>query len=153
MKKGVSLFEMILVLVILSILLATGSIIYRPRHLINDSHYITLKIAQAQYKGLGFDHRDGKGGSISANEDIGCLTLTKEDLEEKATKGKAPYRIHSTLSGELAGKRLCFDHLGRPSLDDPLHPIHSIQELKINYNNTSRTLLLFPFSGYVIILD
>ena len=151
MKNALTLLELIFVLVILGILAAVGATAVRPRPLPNDARYIALKIMHAQYEGLFFDHRDFDGGEIGAESDRGCLVLEKTALEENATEGRSPYRIRSTLSGDLKDKKLCFDHLGRPSEGDHSHPLTTVQELDLGYGGKTVTLSVFPLSGYVTI--
>jgi len=149
MRYAFNLLELLLVIIIIGILLASGAQVVRPRHLRDDAQFIKAKILKTQNDGIFFDTREFYGGEISS--DKGCITLDRDSLSESATDGKVSYTIYSNLSGELAGKRLCFDYLGRPALDNHNNLLNEEKNLTISYNSKEIILSLEPVSGYVII--
>lgn len=151
-KKATTLFEMILVLVVVGIMLSVGAMVLRPHHLRDDAHFVLLKIREAQYRGIGYDHRDFGGGTIAIGDSIGCLTLSKAALDENATQGKGySYAIGSEFSGYLADKELCFDHEGRPALGGYSPILAEKKVLILTNSNKEVNLTLYPYSGYVTI--
>jgi prepilin-type N-terminal cleavage/methylation domain-containing protein len=157
MRRAVTLLELILVIVIIGILAKIGLGMIRTHPLLDDAQWIALQIRQTQYRGIGYDHRAFGGGEIDQEATVGCLTLDRESLDSNASQGEAHYRIRSQLSGELAGKELCFDHRGRPSLNDTPDHNHSNylitpQSLILSDRDRNLTLELLPLSGCVIIL-
>ena len=151
MRRAVTLLELVLVIVIVGILAKVGVDSFRPDTLRNDARYIASKIRHAQYRGIGYDHRDFNGSEVSDNADIGCITLDKEHLDGNASRGEIRYAVRSELSGELAGTTLCFDHLGQPGQDDHSHPFHQLKILTLKHGNREANLSVLPLSGYVII--
>jgi len=151
MRRAFTLLELVFVIVIIGILAKIGSEAFRTDYLRNDAAFVALKIRQAQFEGIGFDHRTFDGSQIA--DTTGCLTLTQVSLEENATAGRAAYRLHASLTGDLAGKTLCFDHLGMPH-DDGSHistPMAAAATLTLTYGGRERNLTVLPRSGYVII--
>ncbi len=155
MRNALTLLELIFTLLIIGILIVAGSQNLHTSFLNNDTSFITSKIIQAQYKAQGIDHRDENGDEIANDSisNIGCIKFTKEALDDSANSSKANYKIHASLSGELANKKLCFDQIGRPSLNDHLHPIKTTKDLILSYQDRNRTIIIYPQSGYVIIKD
>ncbi len=155
MKKAITLLELIFALLIIGILIASGSIELHTSFLNSDLNFIISKIIQAQYQGENLDHRDESGDELNDDSisNIGCIEFTKDALEDSPNSSKSPYSLHATLSGDLANKKLCFDQKGRPSLDDHLHPIREVKYLTLSYQDKNRTIVLYPQSGYVIIKD
>jgi hypothetical protein len=146
-----TLLELVFVIVLIAILAKTGSEMLKVRHLRDDAAYVAMKIDEARFAGIGFDHRGFDGGETGGDE--GCVTLSAEGLEENATAGRAAYRLHVTLSGDLAGKTLCFDRLGRPH-DDGSHvsePLGETKSLILQEGADQREIKVLPQSGYVII--
>ena len=151
MSRAFTLLEMVLVLVVISIIYAIGAMNYHPKSLRDDVDFIKLQIEKRKREAIAFDHREFGGGEISDSKEIGCITLTKEGIESASLKGGGKYKIKSTISGDFAGKKICFDYLGAPSEGNYTNRINSIIEIVVSYNKKSKTIKLLPLSGYVII--
>jgi len=149
MRYAFTILELLLVITIIGILTAIGVQVLRPKHLLNDANFIKIKIMKTQSEGLFFDTRSFDGSEISSTR--GCITLDKNNLNDSAKNGKVTYSIHSSIEGDLAGKRLCFDYLGRPALDNHNNLLNSEANLTLKERNRAITLSLEPISGYVII--
>lgn len=149
-RSAFTLLELIFVIVIIGILAKIGVQSIHTDYLLNDANYIAAKLRQAQYRGIGYDHRWGSGQDVSG----ACVTLTKTALEENASLGKVHYRLHVTLEdSDLKGKTVCFDHLGEAH-DDGSFTSEAIAEqnvLTLSYGGRMRDIILLPKSGYVII--
>ncbi len=152
MKKAFSLLELIFVIVIIGIMAALGAGSIKTNHLLNDSHYILGKIREAQYKGIGFEHRNFDGTFIANTQ--GCVTLTPAFLDGNASKAEAKYSLHVNIDhSSLTTDTLCFDTKGRPH-DGNFAQNTLIMEQKVlnlTYNTKSTTITIEPLSGYAII--
>jgi len=152
MRNAITLLELILVLIIMGILAKVGLSSFEPNYLARDSEYVVMRIAQAQYHGIGVDHRVLGGGEITIDDDESCVSLDT-NLSGSATDVGVHYVMHTSLSGDLADQKLCFDHLGRPGLGDHryVHLIAQKRVLILQYGGHERNITLYPKSGYVII--
>ncbi len=143
-----TIVELVFVLVLIGILSAVGSSMFKANHLRDDVNFISLKITQAQYQGIGYDHYKQESDTT-----IGCIDLNKEKLEENTTNGKSNYHIFSTLSGDLNNKKLCFDRLGRPHdgnfTNDSLFLVQKM--LILDHDGQEINITVYPKTGYVII--
>jgi prepilin-type N-terminal cleavage/methylation domain-containing protein len=151
MKNAYTLVELIFVIVIIGVLAGVASSSFKSDYLRTDMDYIVSKIKEAQYKGIGYEHREFGGGEDGGS--IGCLTLTKSSLEGKATDGNVLYRLHVDLSGDLYNKTLCFDAKGQAH-DDGSFSSAAITEqklLELTYNGVTKKITILPVSGFAII--
>lgn len=148
-RLGFTLVELIFVIVIIGVLAGVASTTYKADYLSNDISYIMAKIRQAQYKGVGYEHRSF--GTLNAPVDYnnGCIRLEKSALEQSATSGDISYRLH--VDSFDAGI-LCFDAKGRPHDDDfrsaTLLSVNKVIDL--TYNGVSKSITVLPQSGYAI---
>ncbi len=151
-RHAFTLIELILVVIVTGILMATGAQMIRPSHLHADAHFVWLKIAYAQSQGIGYDHRTFDGGEASAGSTIGCRTLDAAHLDETLRDGSVHYPLHATLSGDLAGKTLCFDRLGAPHIGDHSSAFDAPQSLTLTEGGETATLTVYPKSGFAKIM-
>lgn len=150
MRRGFSLIELVLVIVIMGILAGVGALSYRPHRLENDMDFIAMVLNKTKYEGIGFDHRAFGGGEIEDSQKIGCIKLDRDSISQKYKSGGGEYKIKSDISGEYAGKVICFDNLGRVNEGNYTNPIDSIIDLNISYGKRSKTIKLLPQSGFII---
>ncbi len=149
MRRAFSLLEMIFVIVIIGILAKIGMAAFRTDYLLHDAHHVALALERAKYRGIGYDHRPDLSQDVTG----ACVTLTEEALRGHASSGEAHYRLHSTLSGSLSGKTVCFDRLGRPHDDGRFlsDPMMERKMLVLRYRGKEKRIFLLPESGYAII--
>ena len=57
MKNAYTLVELIFVIVIIGVLAGVASTSFKSDYLRADMNYIAAKIKEAQYKGIGFEHK------------------------------------------------------------------------------------------------
>lgn len=151
MKSAYTLVELIFVVVIIGVLGGVASTSFKSDYLSLDMNYIAAKIKEAQYKGIGYEHREFSGGEDGST--LGCITLTKSSLEGKAIDGDVAYRLHADLSGYLNNKTLCFDAKGEAH-DDGSFSSNAITEqklLELTYNGVTKKITILPMSGFAII--
>jgi Tfp pilus assembly major pilin PilA len=148
-RLGFTLVELIFIIVIIGVLAGVASTTYKADYLSNDISYITAKIRQAQYKGIGYEHRSF--GTVNAPVDYnnGCIRLEKSALEQSATAGEISYRLH--VDSFDAGT-LCFDAKGRPHDDDFTSGtlLTSKKVIDLSFNGVSKSITILPQSGYAI---
>jgi len=136
MRKAFTLIELIFVIIIIGTLTGVGLNSFKTNYLINDVNFVVGKIRATQYQGIGYSKAEF-GTTDKLSSDIGCITLDEDSLNDK------DFKIHATLGGDLAGKKLCFDEKGRPTLNE--------DSLDIIYRGKTVTLKVQALTGYVII--
>ncbi len=137
MKRGVSLVELVFVLVIVGILSGAALYSFKPRYLQDEANYLLMKILEAKYQGINYDKRLA---TPDTNRSIGCIELTKEAL-------KASYKFHSQIAQDFGV--LCFDRYGRGWKGN--RELQKTTLVELRYGKKRATLILLPQSGYVII--
>jgi len=150
-KKAFTLLELIFAIVIIAVMAGVGSSAFKPKYLIDDTNFIVSKIKEAQYRGIGYEHLNFSG---VINNDIGCITFDKANLDENATNSnEINYKIHvdfvDLASNDLKDNRICFDSKGRPhiaSFNGTL--LNEKWELKLKYSNETKTITMQPITGY-----
>jgi len=150
MKKAYSLIELIFVIVIIGVLAGVASSSFKSDYLSTDANYIVAKIKEAQYRGVGYEHRTFGGGVDGSN--VGCITLTKAALESKAVNAKIAYKLHVDLLGDLSNKTVCFDAKGEAH-DDGLFnssPIGVQKVLGLRYNGEDINITILHKTGFTV---
>ncbi|MFC2074318.1 type II secretion system protein [Campylobacterota bacterium] len=145
MRKAYTLLELIFIIVIIGVLAGVASTTYKPDYLKSDINYITLKIKKAQYSGIGYEHKVFGTDDAPADYINGCIKLNKTDLEDKATDGKAAYKLNAEF--EDAGT-LCFDAKGRPHTDD-FNGLPWSKVIDLSYNGETKSITISAVSGFV----
>ena len=145
MKKAFTFIELIFVIVIMGIMASVASSSFRSNYLLNDTNFIALKIKNAQFLGIGYEHLDF-GGGVSSSDRTGCIKINKSKLEENELN----YKLHVTLSP--SDTTICFDSKGRPhedSFDGTL--LTSQKIITLSYNEKENNISIEPITGYVIV--
>ncbi len=150
MKKAYTLVELIFVIVIIGVLAGVASSSFKSDYLAADMDYIAAKIKEAQYKGIGYEHKVFGSDIAPADLDNGCIRLEKSALESHATRGDVKYVLH--VDAFDAGT-LCFDAKGRPhETDFSLGTLLNVKkEINLSYNGTTKQIIILPLSGFAII--
>jgi len=157
MKKAFSLIELIFVIVIIGIMAGIGFSSFQPKYLIDDVNFIQVKIKEAQFLGIGYEHNGF--GIEESNPDFknGCISLTKSGLDENVSKkNEVNYKLHVSITAENGvDTTLCFDAKGRPHEGDfTKASLYKEQKtFTFKYSSKSRKIIIEPYTGYVIIED
>ncbi len=155
MRRAFTLIELIFVVILVGILGAVGSSLYRPDRVLADTNYIAAKLMQSRYEAIGYDHRNFDGTFDSSS--IGCITISKSSLNDPPQRAGG-YTLSKkslvTVSG-LTGNTICFDEKGYPHdgnfFDSSL--LHRRVDINVSDSKNSYTITVMPFSGYVKILN
>ncbi len=154
MRKGFTLVELIFVIVIVGIIGAVGTSLYRPDRLLADTRFIASKIMQTRYTAIGYDHGNFDGSFIA--DTTGCLTLDRAGLEDpfsqagRYTLGKG---VQITVFG-MSGNRICFDEKGYPHDGDfsAGSLLHRKVDINVSLSGKSYLITVMPMSGYAKII-
>lgn len=151
MKKAYTLVELIFVIVIIGVLAGVAGSSFKSDYLAADMDYIAAKIKEAQYKGIGYEHRNFDGTFQSGMK--GCIELTETALEDKASEGDVAYKLHVSIDTSLSSDMLCFDAKGRPhETDFSLGTLLNVKkEINLSYNGRTKQIIILPLSGFAII--
>ena len=151
--KAFTLIELIFVILVIGIMAKVGFSSFRPKYLINDVNFIHMKIKEAQFLGIGFEHLNFDGTIINGYTDTGCIEIKKSSLEEDATNSKEiSYKLHVNIIPN--DTTICFDSKGRPHKDN-FNGILLTEQIVLNfkYSNEERNITIEPITGYAIISD
>jgi len=150
MKYAYTLVELIFVIVIIGILTGVASSSFKSDYLSSDIDFITAKIRQAQYKGIGYEHKVFGTDTASVDYNNGCIRLEKTALEDKAVDSQATYKLHVDAFDEGT---ICFDAKGRPHDDDfSLSTLRSDTKIiTLSYNGETKNISLLSLSGFAVI--
>ncbi len=149
MKKAFTLLELIFVIAIIGILAGVASTSFKSDYLSGDLNYIVLKIRQAQYRGIGFEHRVFGTNNAPADYINGCIRLEKAALEESATEGDIAYKLHVD---DFDDGTLCFDAKGRPHNGDFTGGtlLSEKKVISLSYNGETKQIIILPVTGFAI---
>ena len=150
MRHAYTLVELIFVIVVIGILTGVASSSFRSDYLSADADFITAKIRQAQYKGIGFEHKVFGTDTAPVDYNNGCIDLEKTALEDKAVDSKVAYKLHVDAFDEGT---ICFDAKGRPHDDDfSLSTLRSDTKIiTLSYNGETKNISLLSLSGFAVI--
>jgi len=153
MKKAFSMVELVFIIIVMGILAKIGSSFIPDNRLLNDTHYISMKIKEQHQNALGYDTTNFNtntkmplAGSFDFNHT--CVESSKLFLEN--LDWQRSYTLASTINNTVT---FCFDSLGRPYDENATSEKLLFQKVDINvsYNNKINTISVLPMSGYVII--
>ena len=150
MKRGFTLIELIFVVLLIGLLGAVGSSLYRPEKVLSDTRFIAAKIMKTRYEAIGYD-RSGFDGSVQSGS-LGCITLEKSALDDPPSQAGA-YRLGKRTQitvTNLSGNRICFDEKGYPHNGDFSTGSLLHQKVDINVSTPKKSFIIsvMPFSGY-----
>lgn len=150
MKKAFTLLELIFVVVIIGILVGVASSSFKSDYLRADAEFIALKIKQAQYKGIGYEHKVFGTDTAPADYNNGCINLEKTALEDSSVDGRVTYALH--VDAFDAGT-ICFDAKGRPHDTDfsPSTLRSDTKVITLSYNGKTKDISILRISGFAII--
>lgn len=152
MRKAFSMVELIFIIVLMGILAKVASSFMPDNRLLNDTHYVSMKIKEAQKNAIGYDSFQFGGAKIwdinRSDFNLTCIDCNKTFFENLDHN----FSLISTISPP---QKFCFDSLGRPY---ELNTTNNSEQLLLNkidinvtYNNKTNTISVLPMSGYVII--
>jgi len=150
MKKAFTLIELIFVVVIIGVLAGVASSSFKSDYLSADAEFIALKIKQAQYKGIGYEHKVFNTDTAPVDYSNGCINLEKTALEDSSVDGKVTYALH--VDAFDAGI-ICFDAKGRPHDTDfsPSTLRNDTKVITLSYNGKTKDISILSLSGFAII--
>jgi len=150
MKSAYTLLELIFVIIVIGVLAGVASSSFRSDYLTSDAEFIVAKIRQAQYKGIGYEHKVFGTNTAPVDYQNGCIDLEKIALEDKSSDSKVAYKLH--VDAFDAGT-ICFDAKGRPHDDDfSLSTLRSdTKVITLSYNGQTKDISILSFSGFAII--
>ncbi len=143
MRQAFTLLEIIFVIVLIGIMAGVGSSMFKTNYLLHDVNFITLKIREAQYRGIGFEHYDMSAGTYTISPALGCVTLNKSALADEN------YKLHVD---DFDYGTLCFDSKGQPHEGDfTTPPMVARKVLTLRHHGAEQNITIEPLSGYAII--
>ena len=156
MKRGVTLIELVLILVIIGVLMGIGVYSFRLKYLQNDANFIYMDLLQAKYQGVNYDKHFPDLTSTpdsTLKSSLGCIELSESAIKSRAQKAHYQFRSTITIHDSDSNMTLCFDSYGRPHLDDNLTSFSSLLKSKktlitLKYKKEAN-ITIFPQSGYI----
>jgi hypothetical protein len=157
-KKAFSIIELIYVIIIVAILANSIKLLLPDNTLLNDTKYIELKIKEKQFDAINYDNTDFSNQSWRDYfNDNTCIDLDKNSLinKEKFSKKAKKYILSSqtTITLNIPTTKICFDNTGAPYINN--YQLNNFLKmpigLHINYKGKSKTIMIMPLSGGVII--
>ncbi len=150
MTKSFTLLELIFVIVIIAILAGVGTFFYKPKYLDTAIRRAILKIYETRYQGIGYNKNFQDLGNV--NTSVGCINLENDikDAIKEVVGEKKVEKFTIKASKEV----ICFDYIARVH-DDNNTEIDSLVfnniEINISYNNSLKTIIITPNTGYVFV--
>ncbi len=146
-RSGFTMVELIFVIVLMGIMAYIGGNFLPDNRLLNDTNFLTMSIKQTQKNALLYDVV-GFLKPWSVEDNSTCIDLNIAKLEAKDIKAQKPHKFSSIISVD-GNSTLCFDNFGRPYQGG--HLLLKNLDINITKDTITKSLSLFPMSGYVII--
>ena len=109
-------------------------------------------VGEWELPGIGTMTFESDGTFI--NDTRGCITLTKEALDDNASQSGGKYNLHVSIDhSSLTTDTICFDAKGRPhdGKNFSLSSLISEQKvLKLSYRGKNNKIYIEPVTGYAI---
>jgi prepilin-type N-terminal cleavage/methylation domain-containing protein len=154
MRKAFSMIELIFVIVLLGIMAKIGVSFIPDNKLLSDTHYIAMKIKEAQKNAIGYDtfsfgQTEYWKMPVTYSKDF---NLTCIDVNETFLEALSDYRFtkQEIIPVKPLDKKFCFDSYGRPFGSSEQLLLKNV-DINVSYNNKTNTISVLPMSGYVII--
>jgi len=147
MRRAFSMVELIFIIVLLGIMAKVGVSFIPDNKLLSDTHYIAMKIKEAQKNAIGYDDFNFSNPRLW-NINRSDFNRTCIDVNETFLQALDDYHFVADITETF--ERFCFDNYGRPYnvLEQLL--IENV-DINVSYNNKTNTISVLPMSGYVII--
>jgi len=170
-KRAFTMIELIVVIIVIAILAGSAISFFPDKKLNNSVNYLSLQIKNAQENALNYNHYKfadtlWKKRDSSKEYDLTCIDLNitgqravygKAALDAQEEQKNIPkhFFIDKNIQINVTGlndqnQTLCFDSNGRPyTVEQKL--LKNIIDIKMTLKNRTKSILIYPLSGYVII--
>ncbi len=166
-NRAFTMIELIIVIIIIGILAGSAVSFFPDRRLNNNVNYLSLQIKNRQENALNFDHYKF-GDTLWKRDDYNLTCIDLNITGQRQKYGKSTlylqeeqknipkhFFIDKAIKIQTVGlndenQTLCFDNDGRPyTWDQKL--LNTIVDVKMTLKNKTKHILIYPYSGYVII--
>ncbi len=148
-----TMVELVFIIVLMGLLTKIASSYMPDNRLLNDTHYISMKIKEQQKNAIGYDtfqFGSNQYWSIptrySQDFNLTCIDSNATYLE--SLDREKSYKFTLTFDNNIT---ICFDSLGRPYGGVPAQLFLSDTDINVTYNSIKSRISVLPYSGYVII--
>jgi prepilin-type N-terminal cleavage/methylation domain-containing protein len=151
LKKGFSLMELIVVIIVMGILVSLSVNKIPDYTLINDSEYILFQVKKTQSQALRLNTFNPSTSTFDTNESI-CLDLNKTGLQDSIyNDDNKTFRDSISISvNGLVSDTICFDYLGRPFDDDfsLTNFLTNDVNITLSHAGDTKSVIITPYTGY-----
>ncbi len=145
LSSGFTMVEIIFVIVIIGILASIGTSIFPDNRLYEYSSKVTMNLKKKQKNAIGYDIHGFNVTPWTKEDERTCMNLNETDL-----LGESLSLVRVDIGGGAnENDKLCFDEYGRPYIHEEQRLLTEEINITINYNNNNKTILVYPYSGYV----
>jgi prepilin-type N-terminal cleavage/methylation domain-containing protein len=151
LKKGFSLMELIVVIIVMGILVGLSVSKIPDYTLITDSEYILFQVKKTQSQALRYNTLNASTYTFDTHESI-CLDLNKTGLQNSIyNDDNKTFRdsVSISLVG-LVSDTVCFDYLGRPFDNDFNLTSFLTNDVNITLSHAgdTKSVIITPYTGY-----